>query len=86
MKTLLIKIALMLAPVVDFVLMFFALPAAIVLAVYRRLGSRRLPLTTAGLKRIGIFPIRNHYYEPLFDDRLLTKPLNAPRHLPGHRL
>lgn len=47
------------------------------------MGSRRLPLTTWILKRIGIFPIRNHYYEPLFDDRLLSTPLSVPRVLPG---
>jgi len=83
MKALLVRFAQVLAPVVDLALMFIALPAAIVLAVYRRLGSRRLPLTTAGLKRIGVFPIRSHYYEPLFDDRLLKKPLDTPRLLPG---
>jgi hypothetical protein len=83
MKKTLMNVALILAPAVDVILMIFALPSGLVLALYRRLGSRRLPLTTAGLKRIGVFPLRNHYYEPLFDDRQLTKPLNTPRYLPG---
>lgn len=32
---------------------------------------------------MGVFPILNHYYEPLFDDRLLSHPLQKDRHLPG---
>jgi hypothetical protein len=35
------------------------------------------------LKRIGVFPILNHYYEPLFDDTLITDDLDSPRSLPG---
>jgi len=41
--------------------------AAIVLKAYRNLGAWNFPLTTATLKRIGIFPIRDHFYEPLFN-------------------
>lgn len=59
------------------------LPSALVMYVYRRIGSARLPLSTAILRRVGVFPIRNHYYEPLFDPTHLDRPLNAPRHLPG---
>ena len=32
---------------------------------------------------MGVFPIRNHYYEPLFDSRLLRHPLCDDRELPG---
>ncbi len=32
---------------------------------------------------VGVFPIRNHYYEPMFDPRALTRPLDEPRSLPG---
>ena len=46
-------------------------------------GSRNLPTATRLLKRIGVFPIRDHYYEPLFDDRALTTSLRTPRDLPG---
>jgi len=51
--------------------------------LYRRTGSKRLKLSTRVLKRIGIFPIRDHYYEPLFTDKHLTQDLRKPRELPG---
>jgi cephalosporin hydroxylase len=35
------------------------------------------------LKKIGLFPIRNHYFEPLFDDTNLRYPLSDDRYLPG---
>lgn len=68
---------------IDAVLSVLIVPVAYLLLAYRRWGSARLPLTTGRLKRIGIFPLRNHYYEPLFDDRLLSTPLDKPRSLPG---
>jgi hypothetical protein len=83
MKKILLNLFLALRPVFDLVLSVITIPAALVMLFYRRVGSRRLPLTTWILKRIGIFPIRNHYYEPLIDDRLLTQPLDTPRSLPG---
>lgn len=67
----------------DFFFFFLILPAALILLMYRRVGSGRLPITTLALKRIGVFPIRNHYYEPLFDDRLISVPLDKDRNLPG---
>ncbi|MFT6664038.1 MAG: putative O-methyltransferase YrrM [Porticoccus sp.] len=68
---------------IDAVLSVLIVPVAYLLLAYRRWGSARLPLTTGRLKRIGIFPLRNHYYEPLFDDSLLLEPLDNPRYLPG---
>lgn len=68
---------------VDFVFALIAIPAAYALLLYRTLGSARFPLTTQLLKRIGVFPVRNHYFEPLFDDRILKAPLNTRRLLPG---
>jgi len=35
------------------------------------------------LKEIGVDPIRDHYYETLFHDRHLLKPLEEDRYLPG---
>lgn len=68
---------------VDVLLSVLAIPAGFVMLLYRHQGSRHLPIATGILRRIGIFPIRNHYYEPLFDDRHLSKPLDEPRVLPG---
>jgi hypothetical protein len=63
-----------------------AVPAAYILRAYRRRGSQNFPLTTAALKRIGLFPVIAHYYQPLFDDSTLTKPLSDDRDLPGIKL
>ena len=57
--------------------------AGLTMWLYRRTGSKRLKLSTRILKRIGIFPIRDHYYEPLFNDKHLTQNLREPRELPG---
>jgi hypothetical protein len=70
----------------DFIILLLVAPAAYCLLLYRRIGSNRLPNSTIILKKIGLFPIRNHYYEPLFDDSNLTTPLDADRHLPGINL
>lgn len=68
---------------IDFLFSILVIPAAYLLMRYRRAGSSRLPQTTSRLKALGVFPVRNHYYEPLFDDKLLSHPLQEDRHLPG---
>ena len=68
---------------IDFIFSIIIIPAAYILLLYRILRASRLPITTKILKKIGIFPIRNHYYEPFFDDKLLSYPLDNDRHLPG---
>jgi hypothetical protein len=68
---------------VDLVLAIVSAPCALVLLAYRKAGSARLPITTAVLKKIGVFPIRKHYYEPLFDTSDLERPLTEDRFLPG---
>lgn len=83
MKKILRRIFLAARPAVDMVLAIMAVPAGLILWLYRRIGSRRLPIATGVLRKIGVFPIRDHYYEPLFDDRHLSKPLDEPRTLPG---
>jgi len=50
---------------------------------FTRLGPARLPSSRQSLRRMGLFPIRDHYYQPLFNDAHLTKPLSAVRTLPG---
>jgi len=42
-----------------------------------------MPFCKRVLMRVGVFPITNHYYEPLFDSRLLRRPLDQNRDLPG---
>lgn len=50
---------------------------------FTKLGPAQLPSSTRSLKRMGLFPIRDHYYQPLFNDAHLTKPLSDVRTLPG---
>jgi predicted O-methyltransferase YrrM len=50
---------------------------------FTRVGPARLPASTESLRRMGIYPIRDHYYQPLFNDAHLTQPLSAVRELPG---
>ena len=83
MKKSLKRLFLAVRPAVDIVLAVILIPASFLMWLYRRIGSRRLPIATRVLRKIGVFPIRDHYYEPLFDDRHLSKPLNQPRSLPG---
>ncbi|PWB67813.1 MAG: hypothetical protein C3F14_01125 [Deltaproteobacteria bacterium] len=59
------------------------LPAAVLLKMVRFAGIQRLPLCKKILLRIGVFPIRDHYYEPLFNEHRLKRPLSADRMLPG---
>lgn len=57
--------------------------AAYLLKAIRQAGIKRMPLCRRALMQAGVFPIQNHYYEPLFDDRLLRRPLDQNRDLPG---
>ena len=44
---------------------------------------RELPRCKQTLVRTGVFPIRNHYYEPQFDFRAKNRPFSQDRVLPG---
>ncbi len=80
------RIADLLLPALDLVLTPFTLLAAVWLKGIRRGGVQRLPANRAVLRAVGVFPVRDHYYEPLFDPRYLHRPLDAPRALPGIRM
>ena len=43
----------------------------------------KLPLCRRAFMRVGVFPITDHYSEPLFDSRKLVRPLDRDRDLPG---
>jgi hypothetical protein len=70
----------------DYMLLPLVLPAALVLKFVRRAGVHRLPRSRALLRAIGVFPLRDHYYEPQFDFRGLSRPLSETRALPGLEL
>lgn len=77
------RLAAILVPVVDAVLVPFVFPAAWLLKCVRRAGVRRLPLCRQALMNVGVFPIRNHYYEPQFDNRFPRVDFSQDRNLPG---
>lgn len=72
-----------LLPFVDVVMTPFVYPSAYLLKAVRRLGVQRLPLCKDALMKIGVFPIRDHYYEPRFKPDLAARPYSQPRQLPG---
>lgn len=79
MKKLVIKFL----PMADAILFSFVYPAAFFLKFIRFVGVHYLPMCKKALLQIGIFPIRNDYYEPLFDTRHLRQPLSKNRDLTG---
>jgi predicted O-methyltransferase YrrM len=77
------RIADAIAPVIDVLLVGLVIPAAYLFRFLRHLGLSRLRLTRAVLMRIGVLPVRNHYYEPFATSRDLMRPLTQERDLPG---
>ncbi|MCU0623590.1 MAG: hypothetical protein MUF53_06955, partial [Gemmatimonadaceae bacterium] len=57
--------------------------SAWMLKALRRVGLQHFPLVAATLRRVGVLPITDHYYEPLFLERQLSAPVDDPRALPG---
>ena len=57
--------------------------AALLLKLVRRVGVYRMTIAHAIFRRVGVFPIRDHYYEPMFHPRHLHRPLETDRTLPG---
>jgi predicted O-methyltransferase YrrM len=71
------------APVIDVLLLPFIAVASVPFKLFRRLGAHRLPFARSLFRRLGYWPLRRHYYDPLFDPRDLSRPIGAPRSLPG---
>jgi predicted O-methyltransferase YrrM len=68
---------------IDIFFSILLIPASIIMLLYRRFESHKLPLSKNILNYFGIFPIRNHYYEPLFNFKHLKKKLYKDRNLPA---
>ena len=65
------------------IIMFFSNWAYI---KYRKRGPKELPFTTNFLKKSGIFPITNHYYEPKFNFTESDKNIYIERNLTSVKL
>ncbi|QDV67252.1 hypothetical protein Poly24_09450 [Rosistilla carotiformis] len=72
-----------LLPWVDLPAVPFVYPAALLLKLVRKAGVHRLPLCKKALFQVGVFPIRNHYYEPQYDMANPRRSFSEPRDLPG---
>lgn len=70
-------------PIADIFLLPFVYPAALLLKTVRRAGIYRLPLCKKALLQVGVFPIRNHYYEPQFDYQTSAPDFSQDRNLLG---
>lgn len=72
-----------LIPYADIFLAPFVYLSAFVLKNIRKAGVQRLPICRKVLLNVGVFPIRNHYYEPQFDFRDVRHSFSDERYLPG---
>ena len=70
-------------PVMDWLLAPLVFCSALLMKTIRRVGIHRMSVSRAILHRVGVFPIRDHYYEPLFNQERLPHPLDHDRRLPG---
>lgn len=73
-------------PLLDIILSPFICISALLMWLIRRVGVRNMRLSRYIFLRIGVFPIRNHYYEPLFNHSNLKVSLRKDRFLPGINL
>jgi hypothetical protein len=83
MKDMLRYLARLTIPAIDLLMIIPLFFAAIVMKTFRRIGAGRMPLCKSILMYVGVFPIREHYYEPLFNPKHLMHPLDEDRLLPG---
>ena len=70
-------------PAADIAFSPLAFLCAFILRIVRRVGVERLPHTRAMLIRAGCFPVRDHYYEPSFNNESIRALLSTERTLPG---
>lgn len=70
-------------PLIDLIFVPVAAIASLAMRAIRRGRIERLPLTLRTLRKLGVFPILDHYYEPLFNPAHLRKPLSEDRVLRG---
>jgi hypothetical protein len=68
--------------IVDIMIAIFALPAGMLLRRARRAWAH-VPLTRRVLRIAGVFPLREHYYEPVVFAENLRRPLEQERFIPG---
>lgn len=83
MKRILKAFAPFLKPVVDVVLSPLTFLGSAYFFLLKRFGLKQLRISRYIFNKVGMFPIVDHYYEPLFNPRHLSRPLDEDRSLPG---
>lgn len=68
---------------IDALFSVILIPVSLVMLLYRKFGSHKLPLSKKILNLIGVFPLTDHYYEPQFNYDKIVKNLFENRNLPG---
>ncbi len=71
------------ARIADVLLVLLTVVAAAWLKAVRTVGIQNMPVSRRVLRRIGILPVRDQYYEPLTNPAQLRFPLDRDRNLPG---
>lgn len=77
------EIILKVIPYTDIFLSPFVYLTALFLKCIRKIGIQKLPICKKALLNVGVFPVRNHYYEPQFDFRDVDNSFSKDRELPG---
>ncbi len=76
-------IALALLRLIDLAFAPIAIAASLMMRLIRGAGIYRLPQTVKVFRKLGVFPILDHYYEPLFNPAHLRHSLSVDRDLAG---
>lgn len=83
MNKIMVNIACRLAPLLDLLLAPLSLLSSLWSLYVRSAGFERMPLARKIYLKLGVLPIRRHYYEPFFDPSDFSKSLDEDRPLPG---
>lgn len=83
MREIIKKIVFALAPILDIIFLPITFIGAICFRVIRETGIQRFRVSRFIFNTVGVFPIRNHYYEPEFATAYLRDQLSKPRYLPA---
>lgn len=70
-------------PILDLLMSPLIFLAAILLKLVRQVGIRYFPISRRLFDVVGVFPIVAHYYEPLFNRKLLNEQADKKRLLTG---
>jgi predicted O-methyltransferase YrrM len=71
------------ARILDLLLVPLLVVAAVPMKLFRAIGPQFAPASRALLRSVGVWPLRRHYYDPLFHPADLSRSLTSARSLAG---